>query len=169
MRERFQKTNVIRPGSFWGSFCALRKKKKAQLYDVTKWISAIDNPPSLEETVREMQVELDAAMRDDEKRLLKLTREFDEDGDGVWDHDYALAFMRRNVNMSDEFIQFEVNRYLGWPGQAPSYKVGQRIWEQLRDTVAEQQGDAFDIKAFHKRALDIGGVGLDTLRAALLT
>ena len=91
------------------------------------------------------------------------------DGDGVWDHDYALAFMRRNVNMSDEFIQFEVNRYLGWPGQAPSYKVGQRIWEQLRDTVAEQQGDAFDIKAFHKRALDIGGVGLDTLRAALLT
>lgn len=90
------------------------------------------------------------------------------DGEGVWDHDYALAFMRRNVNMSDEFIQFEVNRYLGWPGQAPSYKVGQRIWEQLRDTVAEQQGDAFDIKAFHKRALDIGGVGLDTLRAALL-
>lgn len=91
------------------------------------------------------------------------------DGEGVWDHDYALAFMRRNVNMSDEFIQFEVNRYLGWPGQAPSYKVGQRIWEQLRDTVAEQQGDAFDIKAFHKRALDVGGVGLDTLRVALLS
>ncbi|WP_434969181.1 DUF885 domain-containing protein [Microbacterium sp. bgisy207] len=91
------------------------------------------------------------------------------DGDGVWDHDYALAFMRRNVNMPDEFIQFEVNRYLGWPGQAPSYKVGQRIWEQLRDTVAERQGNAFDIKAFHKRALDIGGVGLDTLRSALLS
>ncbi|QPE05792.1 DUF885 domain-containing protein [Microbacterium schleiferi] len=90
------------------------------------------------------------------------------DGDGVWDHDYALAFMRRNVNMSDEFIQFEVNRYLGWPGQAPSYKVGQRIWEQLRDTVAEKEGDSFDIKAFHKRALDIGGVGLDTLRAAVV-
>lgn len=90
------------------------------------------------------------------------------DGEGVWDHDYALAFMRRNVNMSDEFIQFEVNRYLGWPGQAPSYKVGQRIWEQLRDTVAEKQGDSFDIKAFHKQALDIGGVGLDTLRAAVV-
>ncbi len=90
------------------------------------------------------------------------------DGEGVWDHDDALAFMRRNVNMSDEFIQFEVNRYLGWPGQAPSYKVGQRIWEQLRDTVAEKQGDSFDIKAFHKQALDIGGVGLDTLRAAVV-
>ncbi|HWL78992.1 DUF885 domain-containing protein [Microbacterium sp.] len=88
------------------------------------------------------------------------------DGQGTWDADYALAFMRRNVNMSDEFVKFEVNRYLGWPGQAPSYKVGQRIWEQLRDDVKAAQGDAFDIKAFHKRALDIGGVGLDTLRAA---
>ncbi|SFS04599.1 Uncharacterized conserved protein, DUF885 familyt [Microbacterium sp. cf046] len=89
------------------------------------------------------------------------------DGQGTWDADYALAFMRRNVNMSDEFVQFEVNRYLGWPGQAPSYKVGQRIWEQIRDDAKAAQGDAFDIKAFHKRALDLGGVGLDTLRSAL--
>ena len=89
------------------------------------------------------------------------------DGEGVWDHEYALAFMRRNVNMSDEFIQFEVNRYLGWPGQAPSYKVGQRIWEQIRDDARAAQGDAFSIKDFHKRALDVGGVGLDTLRSAL--
>ncbi|MEJ1155437.1 DUF885 domain-containing protein [Microbacterium marmarense] len=89
------------------------------------------------------------------------------DGQGVWDADYALEFMRRNVNMSDEFVQFEVNRYLGWPGQAPSYKVGQRIWEQLRDDVAERDGEDFSIKQFHKRALDIGGVGLDTLRAAM--
>ncbi|MEV8268194.1 DUF885 domain-containing protein [Microbacterium sp. NPDC076911] len=89
------------------------------------------------------------------------------DGQGVWDADYALEFMRRNVNMPDEFVQFEVNRYLGWPGQAPSYKVGQRIWEQLRDDVAERDGEDFSIKEFHKRALDIGGVGLDTLRAAM--
>ena len=87
------------------------------------------------------------------------------DGKGVWDADYALDFMRHNVNMSDEFIRFEVNRYLGWPGQAPAYKVGQRIWEQLRDDVKAAQGDAFSIKAFHKRALAVGGVGLDTLRA----
>jgi uncharacterized protein (DUF885 family) len=89
------------------------------------------------------------------------------DGNGTWDADYALAFMRRNVNMSDEFVQFEVNRYLGWPGQAPSYKVGQRIWEQIRDDAKTAEGDAFDIKKFHKRALDMGGVGLDTLRSAL--
>jgi uncharacterized protein (DUF885 family) len=89
------------------------------------------------------------------------------DGAGIWDHDFALAFMRQNVNMPDAFIQFEVNRYLGWPGQAPSYKVGQRIWEQIRDDARDAQGDAFSIKQFHKRALDIGGVGLDTLRDAL--
>ncbi|KJL18714.1 hypothetical protein RN51_03555 [Microbacterium oxydans] len=90
------------------------------------------------------------------------------DGEGVWDADYALDFMRRNVNMSDQFVQFEVNRYLGWPGQAPSYKVGQRIWEQVRDGVRAAEGDAFSFKDFHKRALDMGGVGLDTLRSALL-
>lgn len=90
------------------------------------------------------------------------------DGEGVWDADYALEFMRRNVNMDDAFVRFEVNRYLGWPGQAPSYKVGQRIWEQIRDELAEREGDDFSLKAFHRRALDMGGVGLDTLRSALL-
>ncbi|MCR2800797.1 DUF885 domain-containing protein [Microbacterium sp. zg-Y818] len=89
------------------------------------------------------------------------------DGTGTWDYDYALEFMMRNVNMPEEFVRFEVNRYFGWPGQAPAYKVGQRIWEQLRDEVAEREGEDFSIKRFHKRALDIGGVGLDTLRAAL--
>jgi uncharacterized protein (DUF885 family) len=90
------------------------------------------------------------------------------DGEGAWNAAYALDFMRHNVNMSDEFVKFEVNRYLGWPGQAPAYKVGQRIWEQLRDEVREAEGDAFSIKDFHRRALDVGGVGLDTLRFALL-
>ena len=90
------------------------------------------------------------------------------DGTGVWDAEYALDFLRQNVNMSDQFVQFEVNRYLGWPGQAPSYKVGQRIWEQVRDSVRAAQGEAFSFKEFHKRALDMGGVGLDTLRTALL-
>ncbi|SDQ07834.1 DUF885 domain-containing protein [Microbacterium sp. cf332] len=89
------------------------------------------------------------------------------DGQGAWDADYAFEFMKRNVNMPEEFVRFEVNRYLGWPGQAPSYKVGQRIWEQIRDEDAARAGDAFDVKAFHMKALRLGGVGLDTLRMAL--
>jgi len=91
------------------------------------------------------------------------------EGTAVWDADYALEFMRKNVNMNDSFIRFEVNRYLGWPGQAPSYKVGQRIWEQIRDAAQTREGSAFSFKHFHKRALDLGGVGLDTLKSALLT
>ena len=89
------------------------------------------------------------------------------DGQGVWDYDYALDFMLKNVNMPKEFVTFEVNRYFGWPGQAPSYKVGQRIWEQIRDEVKAKEGAGFDIKAFHKKALNLGGLGLDSLRNAL--
>ncbi|MET1051539.1 MAG: DUF885 domain-containing protein [Mycetocola sp.] len=90
------------------------------------------------------------------------------DGSGPWTADDAFRFMAKNVNMNDGFVKFEVNRYLGWPGQAPSYKVGQRIWEQLRDEYARREGDSFDIKAFHRKALDLGGVGLDTLKRSLL-
>lgn len=89
------------------------------------------------------------------------------DGGGVWTGEYAFEFMGANVNMPPEFVRFEVHRYLGWPGQAPSYKVGQRIWEQLRDDVRRREGEGFDIRSFHSRALALGGVGLDTLRGAL--
>ena len=86
----------------------------------------------------------------------------------VWTSDDAFTFMRQNVNMNDGFVTFEVNRYLGWPGQAPSYKVGQRLWEQIRDASKAQQGASFSNKTFHKQALDLGGVGLDTLKSTLL-
>ena len=91
------------------------------------------------------------------------------DGQGIWDYDYALDFMLKNVNMPKEFVVFEVNRYFGWPAQAPSYKVGQRIWEEIRDEVKSKQGAAFDIKTFHKNALNLGGLGLDALRSALIS
>ncbi len=87
----------------------------------------------------------------------------------VWTSDDAFRFMRKNVNMNDGFVTFEVNRYLGWPGQAPSYKVGQRIWEQIRDDYKAKQGASFSNKVFHKNALDLGGVGLDTLKTALVS
>jgi uncharacterized protein (DUF885 family) len=90
------------------------------------------------------------------------------DGKGPWTGDYAFDFMGKNVNMAPEFVRFEVNRYLGWPGQAPSYKVGQRIWEQIRDEYKAREGAAFSPKDFHKKALDLGGIGLDTLKDALL-
>lgn len=89
------------------------------------------------------------------------------DGQGPWTAEYAFEFLAQHVNMNAGFVRFEVNRYLGWPGQAPSYKVGQRIWEQLRDDFAARAGESFDIRDFHRIALGLGGVGLDTLRDAL--
>jgi len=91
-------------------------------------------------------------------------------GGGVWDADKAWALFTGNVHEAVPFMRFEVNRYLGWPGQAPSYKIGQRIWEQIRDEsrkAAESRGDAFDLKAFHSRALGLGALPLDVLRSAL--
>jgi uncharacterized protein (DUF885 family) len=89
------------------------------------------------------------------------------DGTGVWDFDYALDFMSKNVNMSPEFVRFEVTRYFGWPGQAPSYKIGQRIWEQIRDGYKARKGADFDMKEFHSTALNLGGLGLDALKEAM--
>ena len=85
----------------------------------------------------------------------------------TWDPELGLEFLRAHNSMADECLRFELDRYLGWPGQAPSYKVGERIWLQARDDVRARQGDQFDLKAFHRRALDLGGLGLDPLRAEL--
>ena len=91
-------------------------------------------------------------------------------GGGTWDADKAWTFLSANVNMPEGFLRFELNRYLGWPGQAPSYKVGQRLWETIRDdasAAARARGEEHDLKAFHARALGLGSVGLDVLREAL--
>ncbi|MCB7136464.1 DUF885 domain-containing protein [Cellulosimicrobium marinum] len=90
--------------------------------------------------------------------------------DPRWDAEKAWTFLSANVNMPESFVRFELDRYLGWPGQAPSYKVGQRLWEATRDTArdaARARGEDFDVKAFHARALNLGSVGLDVLRGAL--
>lgn len=105
--------------------------------------------------MRAARVVLDIAVHCEKPRL---------DGTGKWDFDYALAFMSENVNMAPAFVNFEVNRYFGWPGQAPSYKIGQRIWEQL---AADATAKGVSQKEFHRKALNLGGLGLDTLKFAL--
>ena len=88
------------------------------------------------------------------------------DGSGAWTGDDAYPFLAQHVAMNDPYIRFEANRYLGWGGQAPSYKVGQRLWEQLRDDWVAAGGT--DLKAFHGQALGVGSVGLGTLREVML-
>jgi uncharacterized protein (DUF885 family) len=86
---------------------------------------------------------------------------------GRWTYDSAWRFLRKHTRMPDEVLRFELDRYLGWPGQAPSYKIGERIWRAARDDVRRRKGDAFDLKEFHRAALDLGPLGLDPLRNAL--
>ena len=84
-----------------------------------------------------------------------------------WTPELALEFMLARTSLDPGFASSEIDRYLGWPGQAISYKVGEREWLSIRDAASRAQGDAFDLKAFHSRALDIGPVGLARLRAEM--
>ena len=88
-------------------------------------------------------------------------------GGGTWNREKAWQFLTDNVAMDRSFLAFELDRYLGWPGQAPSYKIGQRLWEQYRDEAKAAAGSDFDLKDFHTRALGLGSVGLDTLGRAM--
>ncbi|WP_432561838.1 DUF885 domain-containing protein [Kineococcus sp. SYSU DK003] len=91
-----------------------------------------------------------------------------EVGGGAWTYAKAWQFLQSVSGNHPDVLRFELDRYLGWAGQAPSYKVGERLWTALRDDVAARDGASFDLKEFHRRALDVGSVGLDVLRSALL-
>jgi uncharacterized protein (DUF885 family) len=88
-------------------------------------------------------------------------------GGGAWDYEKAWAYLTGNVPEPEATLRFELDRYLGHPGQAPSYKVGERAWLDLREQARVRDGSAFDLAAWHRRALDLGSVGLGTLRRAL--
>ncbi|CKH79141.1 DUF885 domain-containing protein [Mycolicibacterium smegmatis] len=82
----------------------------------------------------------------------------------VWDAERAWNFLTSHSAMAEENLQFELDRYLGWPGQAPSYAIGQRIWHELREDSVRR---GLTMREFHSRALDLGGLPLDVLRSAL--
>lgn len=91
-----------------------------------------------------------------------------EVGGGQWDWDKAWAFFNNHVSMDEGSARFEVNRYFGWPGQAPAYKLGERTWMELRDAARAADPEGFSLKDFHTRALRMGALPLDVLRRALL-
>jgi uncharacterized protein (DUF885 family) len=86
---------------------------------------------------------------------------------GRWTPAAAWDFMRKHIRQDEKILEFELNRYLGWPGQAPSYKIGERIWLEAREDARRRKAGAFDLKEFHRAALDLGALGLDPLKAAL--
>ncbi len=84
-----------------------------------------------------------------------------------WTYDVAWSFLRANSLMPEPILRFELDRYLGWPGQAPSYKIGERVWLDVREQMRRREGTAVDLRDFHRRALNLGGLGLDTFRSAM--
>ena len=81
-----------------------------------------------------------------------------------WDRARAIRFMHERGTLPMVDAEIEVDRYTIWPGQALSYKLGQREIERARDEVSGRMGERFDVRAFHDQVLAHGSVPLQTLR-----
>jgi uncharacterized protein (DUF885 family) len=88
-------------------------------------------------------------------------------GGEVWTPDLALQFALSETGQSEAFLRSEIDRYLGWPAQAISYKIGEREWLAARDETRQRLGGRFDLREFHTYALSLGPVGLGQLRSEL--
>ena len=87
----------------------------------------------------------------------------DQDGK-VWNAESAFDLLVNSALMDEDFARSEVDRYLGWPGQAISYKVGERFWMQAREDAKQRLGGKFSLKKFHSFALKLGPMGLDPFK-----
>jgi uncharacterized protein (DUF885 family) len=80
-----------------------------------------------------------------------------------WTREQAIALLEDNSALSTHNIRTEVDRYISWPGQALSYKLGEiKIWE-LREKAQKQLGEKFDIRHFHDAVLENGSIPLGLL------
>jgi uncharacterized protein (DUF885 family) len=85
-----------------------------------------------------------------------------------WSRDQAIEFMQQRGALTRVDAEIEVDRYTVWPGQALSYKLGQREIERARAEVSESMGDRFDLRKFHDEVLGHGSLPLPTLRREIL-
>jgi uncharacterized protein (DUF885 family) len=81
----------------------------------------------------------------------------------TWTPQVAREFFGAYSGRPGAFLDSEIVRYLGWPGQAISYKLGERAWLAGRDAARAARGAEFDLKAWHAAALSLGSLGLDDL------
>lgn len=80
-----------------------------------------------------------------------------------WTRHLASEFLSLHTAYDEQQVRIEVDRYIGLPGQAIAYKVGERVWLDGRAAVQQRLGAGFDLKSFHTWALDLGPMGLDML------
>ncbi len=87
------------------------------------------------------------------------------DFDGqVWNAESAFKLLHERALLDEISARSEVDRYLGWPGQAISYKVGERFWMECREAAKQRLGSKFELKKFHSFALNLGPMGLDPFK-----
>ena len=84
-----------------------------------------------------------------------------------WRPELGVPFLVERTAGTTEYLASEVDRYLGIPGQAISYKVGERVFLEGRERAKRRLGEWFDLKTFHQVVLDMGAMGLDQLRDEL--
>lgn len=84
-----------------------------------------------------------------------------------WSREQACALLRENTALSEHEIGTEVDRYIGWPGQAISYKLGEIAIRKLRAEHEAALGSRFDLRGFHDRLLALGTVPLPCLQREL--
>ena len=87
----------------------------------------------------------------------------------TWTPELAYEFMCANVHFPTDFVASEIDRYLGIPGQAISYKVGERAWLDARADAKARQGADFNLKRWHSEALHLGPMGLAQMQAEMAT
>lgn len=88
-------------------------------------------------------------------------------GGEPWTPELAFEFALSETGQGEVFLRSEIDRYLGWPAQAISYKIGEREWLAARADTRARLGSSFDLRAFHTAALALGPVGLAQLRTEL--
>jgi uncharacterized protein (DUF885 family) len=82
-----------------------------------------------------------------------------------WTRDQVVDFFRKANVIDEPMIQTETDRYIAWPGQALSYKLGQLKFVELRERARKELGPKFDIRTFHDEMLNGGVLPLDLLEA----
>jgi uncharacterized protein (DUF885 family) len=82
-----------------------------------------------------------------------------------WTRDQVVDFFRKSGAVDEPTIQSETDRYIAWPAQALSYKLGQLKFRELRERAQKELGSKFDIRSFHDEMLDGGTLPLDLLDA----
>jgi uncharacterized protein (DUF885 family) len=86
-----------------------------------------------------------------------------------WTRDQVVDFFRKTGAVDEPTIQSETNRYIAWPAQALSYKLGQLKFRELRDRAQTELGPKFDIRLFHDQMLNGGVLPLDLLEARTMS